>query len=193
MTVFISGGCKNGKSFYAQRIARELYRQNPSGGLYYLATMRPADGEDDDRILRHRAEREGWGFTTVEQPINIAGCLEKANPSGTFLLDSTTALLANEMFTPDGGFHPDVFGKISDELALLCAQTGNLVVVSDTIFSDAAQYDEWTELYRRGLAAIDCSLAKICDVVLEITFGAKTIHKGKKEAAFLDEALTHGL
>lgn len=193
MIVFISGGCKNGKSFYAQRIARELYRQNPLGGLYYLATMRPTDGEDRQRISRHRAEREGWGFTTVEQAENIAECLGKAHPSGTFLLDSTTALLANEMFMPDGSFHPEVTEKIIDELALVCKSVGNLVVVSDTINSDAAQYDDWTDRYCRNLAAIDIALAKTSDVVLEITYGSKIIHKGHKEAAMLDEALAHSV
>ena len=54
MSVFISGGCKNGKSFYAQRIAK-------AGGapLYYIATMIPHDEEDLARIRRHRDERAG--------------------------------------------------------------------------------------------------------------------------------------
>ena len=57
MSTFISGGCKNGKSFYAQRIAK-------AGGqpLYYIATMIPRDAEDDARILRHRQGARGLGL-----------------------------------------------------------------------------------------------------------------------------------
>ena len=65
MNVFISGGCKNGKSMYAQKIARDMAeaQQVP---LYYLATMIPVDAEDRARISRHLSEREGWGFETIE-------------------------------------------------------------------------------------------------------------------------------
>jgi hypothetical protein len=65
VNILISGGCKNGKSYYAQQLA---VRQAEDGApLYYIATMDPADEEDHARILRHRREREGWGFTTLEQ------------------------------------------------------------------------------------------------------------------------------
>ena len=56
MNVFISGGCKNGKSYYAQRDAK---RQAGAAGrpLYYIATMIPHDeedhAEDDNRRVAH--------------------------------------------------------------------------------------------------------------------------------------------
>ena len=43
MTVFLSGGCKNGKSTLAEQIAVHLSRPEH---LYYLATMIPHDEED---------------------------------------------------------------------------------------------------------------------------------------------------
>lgn len=173
MSTFISGGCKNGKSFYAQRIAK-------AGGqpLYYIATMIPHDSEDDARILRHRREREGWGFETLECGTDILSCLERANPEGSFLLDSVTALLSNEMFTP-GGMNPDAPGKIAGELVEFTRRAQKTVLVSDYIYSDANLYDEWTEAYRRGLARIDRALASACDNVLEIVHGQVIVHKGR--------------
>lgn len=38
MSTFISGGCKNGKSYYAQRIVKAA-----GTPLYYIATMIPHD------------------------------------------------------------------------------------------------------------------------------------------------------
>ncbi len=75
MNVFISGGCKNGKSFYAQRLAR---RQADEAGspLYYIATMIPHDEEDHARIRRHQTERDGWGFTTLECGKNLLSLLD---------------------------------------------------------------------------------------------------------------------
>lgn len=77
MNVFISGGCKNGKSMYAQNIARDMsQRQNVP--LYYIATMIPADDEDRVRIRRHLSERDGWGFETIEQGRHICDALKAA-------------------------------------------------------------------------------------------------------------------
>ena len=175
MSTYISGGCKNGKSFYAQRIAKE------SGSpLYYIATMIPHDSEDDARILRHQQERDGWGFETLECGSDILSCLEHADPMGSFLLDSVTALLSNEMFAPDG-YHPEAAEKIVSELREFVRRAPNTVLVSDFIFSDAAIYDEWTESYRKGLAYIDRELAKVCDRVIEVVNGQIIWYKGDKK------------
>lgn len=174
MSTFISGGCKNGKSFYAQRIA-----QAAGTPLYYIATMIPHDSEDDARILRHQNERAGWGFETLECGTDILSCLDHADAQGSFLLDSVTALLSNEMFTPDGGFHPEAADKIAMELTQFVGRAPNTVLVSDYIYSDAAQYDDWTETYRRGLAKIDRALAAACDCVIEVVNGQMICYKGE--------------
>lgn len=174
MSTFISGGCKNGKSFYAQRIAKD-------GGqpLYYIATMIPHDAEDDARILRHRGERDGWGFETLECGTDILSCLDCADPGGSFLLDSVTALLSNEMFSPDGSFHPEAPEKIAAELCEFVRRAPNTVLVSDFIYSDAEIYDDWTLAYRRGLAQIDRALAAACDRVIEVVNGQIICYKGE--------------
>lgn len=173
MSTFISGGCKNGKSFYAQRIAKDAGQP-----LYYIATMIPHDSEDDARILRHQGERAGWGFETLECGVNILSCLDRADARGSFLLDSVTALLSNEMFSVDGNFHPEAAEKIASELTEFVRRAPNTVLVSDFIYSDAEPYDEWTEAYRRGLAKIDRALAAVCDRVIEVVNGQMICYKG---------------
>ena len=172
MSVYISGGCKNGKSFFAQRITQAM-----GAPLYYLATMIPHDEEDRARIRRHIAERDGWGFETIECGTNILSALDNADPNGAFLLDSVTALLSNEMFAPDG-IHTGAAEKVAGELAEFVRRAPNTVLVSDYIYSDAALYDELTEAYRAGLAHIDRRLAQCCDNVLEVVSGQIIIHKG---------------
>ena len=172
MSTFISGGCKNGKSFFAQRIAKASGRP-----LYYIATMIPRDGEDLARVARHREERESWGFETLECGRDILSCLERADPRGAFLLDSVTALLANEMFD-DVGFHGEAPARIAGELEAFVRRAPNTVLVSDFIYSDALPYDALTEAYRRGLALIDRTLARCCDNALEIVCGQVVAHKG---------------
>ena len=172
MSTYISGGCKNGKSVYAQRVAK-------AGGtpLYYIATMIPHDHEDLARIRRHREERAGWGFETLECGRDILACLEGVDVRGAFLLDSVTALLSNEMFT-DAGMDEAAPERIADALEAFVRRAPNTVLVSDFIFSDAMLYDAWTEAYRQGLATVDRRLAKACDNVIEVVSGQFIVHKG---------------
>lgn len=180
MNVFISGGCKNGKSMYAQNLAKQMAERS-GRPLYYVATMIPADDEDRSRIRRHLAERDGWGFETLEQGRNIcaaldtrtgpAGKLRPVDPEGAFLLDSVTALLSNEMFLPGGVFDPDAGERVAGELCEFAKRTGNTVFVSDYIYSDARVFDDFTEAYRRGLAYIDRQLAAVCGQVIEVAYG----------------------
>lgn len=183
MKAFISGGCKNGKSHYAQELAVRMARAQGLP-LYYLATMIPHDEEDRARIRRHLREREGLGFETVERGFDICRCLDETTVSGKpvmregiFLLDSVTALLANEMFPPDGEPDRDAPQRLAEELAAFAAAVSGVVFVSDYIYSDAFIYDELTESYRRGLAFIDRRLAAICEQVSEVSYGFVKQHK----------------
>lgn len=172
MNIFISGGCKNGKSLHAQELARDMAREN-GRPLYYIATMIPHDQEDRDRIVRHLAAREGWGFTTLEQPLDLTALLSRqdVDKAGAFLLDSVTALLSNEMFREGGVYDPEAGARVKADLVRFAEETGNTVFVSDYIYADAGQYDDWTENYRRSLAGCDLALAQACDQVLEASFG----------------------
>ena len=182
MNVLISGGCKNGKSIYAQQTARSLAADGP---LYYIATMIPRDEEDRARIVRHLAERDGWGFTTIEQGRNIAALIEREDVdlSGSFLLDSVTAVLENEMFPvamKEGrsvflGEDADAPERVSAELVAFAKAVreagGSAIFVSDGIYGDSCGYSDSTEDYRKALASADRALAKVCDRVTEVTYG----------------------
>ena len=140
--VFISGGCKNGKSTYAQDLSQRM--QKPGTPLYYLATMIPRDKEDEERIRVHQLNREGCGFETIEAGKDILTAIDKCDTRGTFLLDSVTALLANEMFAPHGRVELEAHKKVAGELTLLLNLLNQVVIVSDFIYSDAFLYDKLT-------------------------------------------------
>ncbi|MCQ2546122.1 MAG: bifunctional adenosylcobinamide kinase/adenosylcobinamide-phosphate guanylyltransferase [Clostridia bacterium] len=194
MNTFISGGCKNGKSFYAQRLARDTAVRE-GRPLYYIATMIPRDEEDQARIRRHLAEREGWGFETIEQGIDITAILRRAkageniDTGGVFLLDSVTAITENEMFPRSlkGGAAEEIgtdaaapervrrdmlaFGRAVREAG------GSVVFVSDGIYGDGGEYSDSTEEYRKALASVDIALAEDCERVVEIAYGTEEIWK----------------
>lgn len=174
MIAFFSGGAKNGKSTLAQTLAKRLAGEGP---LYYAATMIPHDDEDLARIARHLQEREGWGFTTLDCGNRVTKRIIDKKINGTFLFDSVTALLANEMFPPAG---PDLAApeRVKGELLALADWAENIVFVSDFIFADARRYDALTQAYRAGLAAADRALCARADLVFEVCAGQTWIHKG---------------
>lgn len=176
MNVLLSGGSKNGKTGLAQEIACRL---SGTGKRYYVATMIPYDDEDRARIARHIAERAEMGFETLEIGRSIASCLDAGDPDGTFLIDSVTALLANEMFSSHSGdADPEAVSRCRAGLLEVTRRAGNAVFVTDYIYSDAIRYDTFTENYRAALASLDCALAEACDTVIELCAGNRIFHKG---------------
>ena len=176
MTVFLSGGCKNGKSTLAEQTAVHLSRP---GRLYYLATMIPHDEEDRARIARHVASRSGLGFQTIECGLGLEAALQNADVEGTYLLDSVTALLSNEMFRPDGSVDLAAPERVARELTALARRLKNMVFVSDYIYSDALAYGDLTEQHRRGRGYLGGRRAAACDTVVEVSFGGRIVYKGE--------------
>lgn len=175
MTVFISGGAKCGKSLLAQDLAVSLSK---GGRRYYVATLRPTDEEDHQRIRRHVAERQGLEFETVEC---FDGVLSAVDPAGTYLVDSVTSLVQNVLFPAEKKYEmdTDAAARCGEGLVALTKSAANIVFVSDYIYADAAQYSESTEMYRQCLAAVDRQLAAVCDTVIEVTSGQSIVHKGE--------------
>ena len=64
MRILLLGGSKSGKSMLGQRLTRQLADGGP---MIYWATLEPRDGEDRAIVRRHLAERDGWGFGTLER------------------------------------------------------------------------------------------------------------------------------
>lgn len=177
MTCFISGGAKNGKSTLAQDLTVALAK---GGKHYYVATMISTGNEDNDRIRRHIADREGMGFETVECFRNIMDCLKTAGKDGVFLVDSVTALVQNALFPIEKNYEMDLDAaqRAADELVTFAHTVRHAVFVSDYIYSDAERYSESTEMYCMCLADIDRRLAKVCDTVIEVSAGQPIIYKG---------------
>lgn len=174
MRVLLLGGSKSGKSTAAQHLCRAL---GGGGPLYYWATMTPRDEEDRARIARHIADRDGWGFATVERPRDLPGALEQVEAAGCVLFDSVTAALSERMFGAEFAENaPDI---VAEELLTVSRHVRHFVAVCDDIFRGGETYEDWTEVYVRGLAAIARRLAAEFDVVCEMSGGLPHLWKGE--------------
>lgn len=177
MIVLVSGGVKNGKSTYAEELCLKLANGNKH---YYLATMLPYDDEDRKRVKKHQENRKDKNFDTIEIAYDINNVLSISDTNSTYLLDSLTALVLNEMFKYENKLSNDeLTNKINNDLDELCKNVDNIVIVTDYIFSDAIYVSQFTEDYLKIFANVSCHLAQISDCVVECVLGCHKFIKGK--------------
>ena len=177
MICFVVGGSKSGKSSYGER---EAIRLGNKDDLYYIATMKPYDKEDEERIRAHIKQREGFGFKTIEQYRDIERIVSNTSNTSTILIDSITSLLTNEMFF-EKEMNDNSSIKIVKGIKKIAQFFDNVVIISDYVFSDSIIYDQYTEQFRRELGNINIEIAKISDKVVECIFGNIQVHKNIEE------------
>ena len=168
MLTIIIGGSGSGKSAFAESLAAKL-----TGTGVYLATMAARDPESLERIARHRRQRRGLGFETLERPLDLEGAVLPADAN--VLLEDLSNLLANEMFAPEGGG----VDAVRRGLLSLMERCRNLTVVSNEIFSGGAEYEGETLAYIQNLALLNRFVAERADLAVEIVCGLANVLKGE--------------
>lgn len=99
MMYLIIGGSGSGKSAYAEEL---LFSLPDAGEKYYIATMQVCDEESRRRVQKHRKQREGKRFDTIEQPVHVSGALTQMDAGKkSAMLECVSNLVANEMFAKD--------------------------------------------------------------------------------------------
>lgn len=121
MITFVTGGARSGKSRYALGIAAHSERP------VFIATAEPFDAEMEDRIRRHREERD-TRFFTIEEPVDLAGALRRIPPgTDVAILDCLTVWLGNLLH------RGEVDREMERFLSALAEPLCPLVVVSNEV------------------------------------------------------------
>ena len=163
MVELIIGASGSGKSEYAEEKCVSY-----GGRRIYIATMMADDPESLRRIDRHQRLRRGKGFETVECYTHLEEL--ELDPGRDVLLECLSNLAANEMFSENGRKEntEDVIMKGIEHLQKI---TRNLIIVSNNIFDDGIEYDEYSMKYIRLLADINRQIAQMADRVTEVVCG----------------------
>ena len=173
MMIVVTGGSGSGKSAYAEKQILQ-FGVMPR---YYIATMENRDAESQKRVDRHRAMRADKKFVTVECPYDLQEV--QLEQEGAVLLECMSNLVANELFVKDGMAHMEqTVEKIVKGIQRLKAQCRHLVVVTNEVFSDGLQYDEWTGEYIRCLGMVNQHLSELADQVVEVVYTIPVMQKG---------------
>lgn len=121
--ILITGGCRSGKSEYAEHLALSL-APNP----VYLATARIWDQDFALRVERHK-ERRGPQWTNIEEETNIG----KFDFTGRVVLMDCVTLWATNYFF-DSNSDPDkCLASMQREFDQMIAHDSTFIVVTNEI------------------------------------------------------------
>lgn len=168
-TILISGPNGSGKSAFAESLIA-----GTAGPRYYIAAMRCQTEENQRRIEKHRRQRAGLGFVTLEEPYSLRGLDLPAD--GVALLEDVSNLLANNMFEKNLG--P---GQVLEDILSLSRRCGTLIAVTISGLSEAG-YEGETAGYIRALNEVNGKLAEAFDGVAEMENGRPVWRKGGPHA-----------
>lgn len=121
--IFITGGVRSGKSRYGQELALRL-----SSNPLYLATARRWDSEFEQRISRHRQDRdERW--TSIEEEKYLSGLPLQGK---VVVIDCVTLWITN-FFADTKGDIDASLDACRNEIDRLCELDATLIIISNEI------------------------------------------------------------
>lgn len=144
----------SGKSLYAETLAART-----AAPLVYIATMIPQTEDNFSRIEKHRRQRKGKGFLTVEEPWDID--LLSISKESVVLLEDASNLLANGIFQ-----HRQNASVCLQKIQTLAKNCQKLIIVSITGLTPG-EYDAETNNYILQLDELNQMLKSIASECIQ--------------------------
>ena len=180
MIALVTGGASCGKSAFAEQLCMQL-----GGKLVYLAAMQPFGEEGARRIRKHRAQRAGKGFETIECYENFGSLLDDERAvESTALLECLGNVVANELFSREHGCATADY--ICDVVEGLAARCRHLVIVGNEVGCDGVAYPHETHEYQEVLGDLARCVADRSDIVVEVVAGCPMVLKFDHDAQLDD-------
>ena len=164
-SILIGGGARSGKSSFAQKMAEEL-----PGRRAYLATAQALDQEMEKRIAKHQADRGTNWHTTIEEPLELTGCLQQTSADfDIILVDCITLWLSNMMGRNDSDQQIlQAIDALADSLNLLPA---TIILVSNEVGLGLVPEHPLGRRFRDLAGLANQRLAKACREVYFTIWG----------------------
>lgn len=159
----ILGPNGSGKSLYAEDLA-----VSSGSKRLYIATMVPQNQENRQRIEKHRQQRRGKDFITIEEPLCMA-CVPVSGDN-VILLEDVSNLVANRIF----GTHPGTYKPVLEDILTLADRCKTLIAVSISGMK-AEEYDGETAEYIRTLNELNAQLIRHASLAVEMRDGLPSV------------------
>jgi adenosylcobinamide kinase/adenosylcobinamide-phosphate guanylyltransferase len=184
MIYLVIGTQNSGKSELAEKQAME------TGDIsrIYLATMKVYDEAGRERVEKHRRQREGKGFVTIEQEMNILEAVEKIEQpeKSTVLLECVSNLVGNELYE-NPVWKESLLNNLDDieslelnkqkerfadsiagDIKKLAGCVNNFIIVTNEYETDGEGYDASTRLYVLLLNMVNERITEFSDEIYDL-------------------------
>lgn len=139
----------------------------------YIATAQAFDDEMREKISKHRADRAGEGWRTVEAPRAVSYELMQLEADEIALLDCVTLWLANHMM--DG---PDWEAELETLCDVLVQIHAPVVIVTNDVGSGIVPENKLARDFQKAQGVANQRLAHLADLVVQVTAGLPQVLKG---------------
>lgn len=164
--ILVSGENGSGKSLFAEKFIEKYI-----GKRYYIATMIPETEENYIRIDKHKKQRAGLDFITLEIPYDLTS--QSVPPDSVVLLEDVSNLLANNLFEKNKGAE-----EIFEDILILAEKCKVLLAVTISGLKNGS-YDEETSLYIDNLNKLNKKLYNEASVAVTMINKKPVYEKGE--------------
>jgi adenosylcobinamide kinase / adenosylcobinamide-phosphate guanylyltransferase len=178
--VLITGGCRSGKSAYAQQIAESL----PPERLY-VATCPVTDEEMRRRIEQHQSARRGRGWHTVEQQNDLPRVFHDHQQYNVLLVDCVTLWVNNLMYHAEREGHDVTEADVAQQCGRLLeaaqAHRGTAIFVTNEVGMGVVPDNAAARRYRDLVGRANQAIASAADSVSLMSCGIPLSVKDSRE------------
>ncbi len=162
------GGAASGKSAFAEQFVI-AQSEHP----IYLATAQAFDEEMAAKIAAHKADRAAHGWVTIEEPLDVAGRLREFGSDNVVLLDCATMWLSNRLDQTE-----DKRAEIDAFCDAVVESPARVTVVTNEVGQGIVPENALARSFRNLQGNLNVSLAKRCDLVVQVVAGLPNVLKG---------------
>lgn len=160
-SLFVLGGARSGKSRYAQARAEAA-----GGNPVFVATAEVFDDEMQDRIARHRADRDAR-WTTVEAPRDLPAAIDALNGERAILLVDCLTLWVSNLLLADADI-PLAGRELCNAISRF---EGQLILVANEVGLGIVPDNALARAFRDAAGQLNQSVAATVEEVVLLTAG----------------------
>lgn len=168
--ILVTGGARSGKSQHALETCLKL-----PGPRAFLATCQAGDEEMAERIRRHKESRSNEVWTTIEEPLDLSGALQKHHHFQLVLVDCLTLWISNLMGAAeeaDQNLDEDAIAERCQQVLSSCAQReGTVLFVTNEVGNGIVPGNAMARRYRDLVGRCNQTIAARADEVTLVTCG----------------------